>query len=183
MKLAVVAIGGPHGSGKSSIAKKIANEFNMTYLSAGEVFRKLAKEKNYTIEEFTNYALTDSEIDKEIDNRTAELSKQSNTVVDAQLAAYFTPKNSVLKICITASPEIRYERISKRQQISLEEAKNETIIREEVENQRFKELYKINVNDLNVYDAVINTDRLSIQQTFNYTKAIVKEALNLITER
>ena len=45
MKLAVVAIGGPHGSGKSSIAKKIANEFNMTYLSAGEVFRKLAKEK------------------------------------------------------------------------------------------------------------------------------------------
>ena len=68
MKLAVVAIGGPHGSGKSSIAKKIANEFNMTYLSAGEVFRKLAKEKNYTIEEFTNYALTHSEIDKEIDN-------------------------------------------------------------------------------------------------------------------
>ena len=47
MKLAVVAIGGPHGSGKSSIAKKIANEFNMNYLSAGEVFRKLAKEKNF----------------------------------------------------------------------------------------------------------------------------------------
>ena len=97
MKLAVVAIGGPHGSGKSSIAKKIANEFNMNYLSAGEVFRNLAKEKKYTIEEFTNYALTHSEIDKEIDNRTAELSKQSNTVVDAQLAAYFTPENSVLK--------------------------------------------------------------------------------------
>jgi len=40
----VIVIGGPHGTGKSTYAKAIAEEFSLRHLSAGEIFRQLAEE-------------------------------------------------------------------------------------------------------------------------------------------
>lgn len=42
MKKIIIAIDGPAGSGKSTIAKIIANKFNLTYLDTGAMYRMIA---------------------------------------------------------------------------------------------------------------------------------------------
>ena len=60
----IIAIGGPHGSGKSSVAQKLAQELAMNYVSAGSVFRNLAKERNYSLEEFSEVVVKEPNIDR-----------------------------------------------------------------------------------------------------------------------
>ncbi len=43
---------GLHGTGKSTIAKTVAQHFNFSYYSTGMAFRELAKEKKMSLEEF-----------------------------------------------------------------------------------------------------------------------------------
>lgn len=178
--MVILAIAGPHGSGKSLIAKNIAEEFKLAYVSAGNVFREVAKNRNITLEQLSYESANNTALDIEIDNRTKELSKQDNTVVDAQLAAYFTSSNIDLKICITASPEVRWKRIAKRDGIYLEAAQQQTLVREDTEYQRFRSLYGIDVNDLSVYDIVINTDRLSKKNSYTLVATIVN---SIITQK
>ncbi|MDH5401094.1 MAG: cytidylate kinase family protein [Candidatus Heimdallarchaeota archaeon] len=173
----IIAIGGPHGSGKSSVSKRLAETLNMNYVSAGEIFRQMANDRRISLEKFSQMVIEEPEIDKLIDDRTKELGAVNNTVVDAQLAAYFTPKDAALKICISASATHRWERIAKRENRSLEESKEETRIREETERKRFLDLYNIDVSDLTKYDVVINTDRISEENTYQITEAIVKRIM------
>lgn len=155
----------------------------MKLVSAGNIFRELAKERQLTLKQLSTIAEAETTIDLEIDKRTEKLGKEDNTVVDAQLAAHFTPDNTnfespeILKICITASPEVRWERIAIREKVSLGEAKGETIIREKAEEKRFQELYQIDINDLSVYDIVINTDHLGKDYVYNLVETIVSYAI------
>ena len=41
MKEFIVALDGPAGSGKSTIAKKIAQRYNLTYLDTGAMYRMI----------------------------------------------------------------------------------------------------------------------------------------------
>ena len=177
MVSSVFAIGGPHGSGKSSVAKRLAKELQMNYVSAGEIFREIAIEKGYSLKEFSKIVINEPDIDRRIDERTKNLGKKDNTIVDAQLAAHFTPSDALLKICINASPDARYKRIAKRERQSFSEAKSETMVREQAEKQRFLTLYDINVDDLSKYDVIINTDRLSYDQVFTICKNLIIKAL------
>ena len=51
----IISVSGLHGTGKSTIAKLIADRLGILYYSTGQMFRDLAKEKNMTLEEYTNY--------------------------------------------------------------------------------------------------------------------------------
>ncbi len=177
MTRSIVAIGGPHGSGKSTIAKRLAVKLNMNYVSAGIVFRELAKERNLSLEELSKITIYEPGIDKKIDQRTLELGAIENTIVDAQLAAHFTPKDAIIRISITASPEVRWERIAKRDGISLEHARSETEIREKSERDRFLKMYNIDILDDMCYDVVVNNNRLSEEQTLEIVEVIVSYVL------
>ena len=176
----IIAVAGPHGSGKSVCAKSLAVALNMKYISAGQIFRQMAKERGVSLEEFSRMVVAEPEIDIEIDNRTKELGQIDNTIVDAQLASYFTPDDIALNLNITASKQTRWKRIAKREKISLEEGKKETETREDVERSRFLKLYDIDVDDLEVYDVIINTDRLDIEETFDLALIISKSQLDKI---
>ncbi len=151
----------------------------MNFISAGNIFRQIAKERGYSLEEFSVKAKDLPNIDLEIDERTKAEGKIDNTVVDAQLAAHFTPKNTdpdspkILKICITASPEVRWKRVAKRDGVTVEEAKKETLIREQMERERFSSLYGIDIDDMSVYDIIISSDTLSKEYVYNLVKEII----------
>ena len=74
--LIIITVSGPHGSGKTTIAKALAQALGLRYISAGELFRKLAKERNMNIVEFTKYAANNPEIDYLIDNSIIEEAKK-----------------------------------------------------------------------------------------------------------
>lgn len=64
MKNYIIAIDGPAGSGKSTIAKIIAKDFNLTYLDTGAMYRTVSL---YLLENSINYN-NEKEIEKALPN-------------------------------------------------------------------------------------------------------------------
>ncbi|MGV9204963.1 MAG: AAA family ATPase, partial [Promethearchaeia archaeon] len=81
----IITLSGLHGTGKSSVGKKIADNLNYDYYSTGQAFRDLAEEKGFSLEEFSEYVEKNPEIDKQLDQRVKNLAKKGNIVIDSQL--------------------------------------------------------------------------------------------------
>ncbi len=172
----VIAIAGPHGSGKSTYAKMISEEFNFRHITIGLIFREMAKEKKLSLEEFSAYVEKHPEIDREMDDRIIiEAKKGDDVIIDSQLSAWMTKDLSKIKIYFTAPKSVRIIRIAARENVSYEKAEKETITREKSEKKRYKELYNIDISNLSIYDFIINTDIWSIESTFQILKVAIKE--------
>lgn len=157
MRSLIIAVSGPPGSGKSTYARIIAHEFNLKYFSAGMVFREIAKEMNVTFAELHQIALSNFDIDKKVDETVINEAKKGNIVIDAHLGAWLLKDIANVKIYVTAPLEIRAMRVSKRDNVSIEDAKKFIKYREEINAKRFKILYNIDINDLSIFDLIINT--------------------------
>ncbi len=151
-----ITISGPPGSGTTTVAKLVAEKLGYELISAGEIFRRMAREKGYTIEEFSKIAEEHEEIDIYIDRTQKELAEsKDNVVVEGRLSAWMV-KDS-FKIYIFAPEEIRAERIAKRERKSFEKAREEMRKREEYEKRRYMKFYGININDWSIYHLIFNS--------------------------
>ncbi|NHI93136.1 MAG: cytidylate kinase [Candidatus Lokiarchaeota archaeon] len=171
----VIAIAGLHGTGKSVQAKLIAEQFKLKYISIGEIFRELANQKNMDLETFSKYCENNPEIDSELDDLITKKAKEGNCIIDSQLAAWKSGELSDLKIFLTAPLEIRVKRIATRDNFPLEKAKIETIAREQSEKMRYLKSYNINIEDLTIYDVIINTEKWTIDGINEIIKKIIEE--------
>lgn len=173
----MITISGLHGAGKSTYAKQLAQEFGLEHISAGGLFREIAKEKGMTLVELTSLAGRDDSLDRMIDERTQRWAERGSVVLDALLAGWMTREHATIKIHMVAPEGVRITRIANRDNISLEEARRRTLMRERCEKLRFKRMYGIEVDDLSIYDLVLNTSLLPIESNVKLLKEIVREYL------
>ena len=169
----IITISGPHGTGKSTYARALAEALGLRYVYAGELFRDLARERGMSLEEFSRIAANAPAIDTLIDERTKAEAKQGRVVIDAQLSAWMVKDLADVKVLIVASDEERFRRIAEREGISVQEAEKQTIAREEIQKQRYKKYYGIDVNDLSIYDLKIDTGRYPLEKA----KSVVIESV------
>ena len=146
----IITISGLHGTGKSVIAKLMAERLGILYYSTGQAFRDLAKEKNMSLEEYTNFVEKHPDIDKDLDNKVVNMAKKGNIIIDSQLSGHILKSIADFRIHLTCPLEIRVKRMSGRDQTSFEEKLKETILREKSELERFKNLYNIDLSDKNL---------------------------------
>ena len=86
----IVSISGRPGSGKSAVAKRVAEALEMGHVSAGDFMRELAAEQGMTILEFSRTAEDRETIDREIDARTVRFAEETDDfVIDARLGWHF----------------------------------------------------------------------------------------------
>lgn len=159
----VITVSGLHGTGKSSVAGRIAKEFGLRIVSAGSLFRSLAKERGLTLEQFSRVAEHDSKIDRILDDGLKEEAEKGGVVLDGQLSAWMAGEKADFRILLTAPLDIRLQRIADRDAISFEQAKHQTSVREKSERARYRRLYGINIEDQSVYDLVLNTARYDLE--------------------
>jgi len=164
----IIAISGLHGTGKSTIAKLLADKLGILYYSTGQAFRDLAKERNMSLEEYTSYVEKHPNIDKELDNKVVSMAKKGSIIIDSQLSGHLLKSIANFKIQLTCPLEVRVKRMAARDQTSYDDKLKETIIREKSELKRFKKLYKIDLNDKEstkrFFDLIINTENLTIEE-------------------
>lgn len=152
----IITIGGLAGSGTTTAAKILSEKLHIPFLSAGEIFRQMAKERNMDILEFGEYAEGNDEIDLEIDKRQAQLAREKqDLIVEGRLSAYFVEAD--LKIWFVAPIDVRTERICKRENKTIETVKKEIIARGKSEAVRYHEIHGIDIGNMEVYDLVINS--------------------------
>ncbi len=169
----VITLGGLHGTGKSSVADKIAKEFNLRRMSAGIIFRKMAQDRGLTLEEFSKFAEGNEEIDRELDATLAREAERGELVLDGQLAAWMAGENADFKILLTAPDDVRIKRIADRDGVDFKYAQHETLTREASEKERYLEYYQIDISDVSIYDLILNTDKFSLGQ-------VVRIIINII---
>ena len=163
-----IAVSGPPGSGKTTLAKKLAEHFNYRYVCGGDIFRREAKKMNMSLEEFSKYVEENPEIDLMLDNYLVEEARKIRVVVDSRLSGWLMKKNGIkgFKIYVDASPEERARRIQKRDGGDFEDILKKMLEREESEVKRYKMLYNADYRDTSIYDLVLHTDDMDEEEVF-----------------
>jgi cytidylate kinase len=154
-------VGGLHGTGKTTVARILANSLGLRYFSAGELFRQMAKERDLSLSEISRKASKKDDLDKLVDDRTREEVEKDNVVVEGLLSSWIAGKKANLRFYLYAPDDVRILRIAKRDNCSVEEARNATLFRENLERRRFKKFYAIDIDDYSTYDLTLNTALLS----------------------
>jgi len=156
----LLTVSGPPGSGKSTSAAAMAEEFDLDHVSGGDIFRDLAAERGLSPVEFNELAEEDDQIDRDLDRRLRQIATDRDDVVlESRLAGWLAADHADLKIWLDAPDQVRAERIADREHKAVEVAREETLRREASEALRYEEYYNIDINDLTIYDIALNTAR------------------------
>lgn len=108
----VIAIDGPAGSGKSTVARAVADRLGMEYLDTGAMYRAVA------------YEAIRREVDPEDADRVAELARQMElTVADKVIVngsdatvEIRTPEVTRAVSSVAANPEVRKEMVARQRE-------------------------------------------------------------------
>ena len=162
----IITVSGPPGSGKSTLSSRIAEHFNLEIVSSGNVFRAMAKENGVDLDKIIPITEADPDIDKEIDRRQVELSKtKGDFLFEGRLSGWLIDAD--LKIMLKTDLGVRARRIAGRENIYLQQAMDETMVRQESEAKRYMEYYDIDISDLTLYDLVIESSVWNQEATAN----------------
>ena len=174
----IIAISGLHGTGKSTIAKKLADSLGLRYYSTGNAFRELADEMDMTLEEFSKHVEEHPRIDEKLDDRLMKEAKRGDVVVESQLSGYLLDDLADYKILLTCPLETRVKRMADRDGTDYEEKLKETRLRERSELERFKKLYDIDLGDQRekkkVFDLILSTEDLSVEEVHEKILSFIK---------
>jgi len=169
-----MTISGLPGSGTTTVAKLLSDELSMELISAGEMFRQIAREKKLQLEHFNKLAENSADFDRLIDEKQGgEAMKRENVIVEGRLSGFFVPAAD-LKIWLKAPSEIRARRIAAREGITYEEALSAMKDREHSENRRYEKYYGITLDDLSIYDLVIDSSKWGERDIVTMIKVAVE---------
>jgi predicted cytidylate kinase len=158
--MVTITISGTPGSGKSTVGKLLERKLGIKYVYSGKIFRETAKKYNMSLEEFGIYCENNKEIDQELDNRQLKILQKGNVILEGRLAGWIAHQNNIpsLKIMLKANIDTRAKRIVKREEGDIKKRKKQIIDREKSESNRYKKYYNIDLNDISIYDLVINSE-------------------------
>lgn len=158
-----ITVSGLPGSGTTSLSRYLAERHGFEMISAGEVFRQLAKEHNMELAAFGRLAEEDPVYDKMIDTRQKEIAaERDNIIVEGRLSGWMV-KDADLKIWLYAPIGCRIKRIAFRDQTADENtAERLTLEREKCEAGRYRSYYSIDISDLSIYHLILNSEHWGV---------------------
>ncbi len=166
----IISLSGLPGSGKSTVAKMLAEKLGFERIYMGAILRKMADQKGVNILELMKMAETDSSIDEETDEYVKELGNTKNDfIIESRTAFHFIPNS--LKIFVKVDLKEGARRIfgDLQKEERKEEEKAKTVknltekLQERVDTDRFRyqKYYGIDFLEENNYDLVVDTTHLT----------------------
>jgi cytidylate kinase len=193
-KLFSIVISGWPAVGKTTIACKLAEEFDIVMYNGGDILKMLAEEdKGYSVKrddwwdtteakKFMEERKSDPSFDKKVDDKLIQIVKKGGTVITSYTLPWLVVDESVIiiKFWLRGSSENRAKRMANRDGISFAEAKRITKLRDEENKRIYYRLYGFRFGeDLTVFDYVLNTDRLSLDALVEISKLIVRRHIGV----
>lgn len=188
-KKLIISLNGQEGSGKSTIAKMIAEKLGIPRYYMGQMFRDMALERGMDLVEFRKICDADPSFDKKVDDYIVKLSEEQNRfVIESRTAWHFIPQS--LKIYLQVNPLAAAERILKalsakhnrnNEDTNLDTVENirQSILRRRKEDsERYFALYGIRQDDERNYDFILDTTNLSINEVFGKVMEFIENKIN-----
>jgi len=175
-KKRVICISGMAGTGKSTLAKKLAEKYHLRYFSGGDVLKDLAQQEGYDVSirgwwespeglKFLNRRVNDPRFDKDVDDKLLEYAKQGDILLDSWTMPWLL--EDAFKIWLEASFEKRAARVAHRDNMTVEQAL--TVLKEKETHTKaiYKALYGFTLGeDFAPFDFILDTDNLSAAEVF-----------------
>ena len=178
---------GPPAIGKTTVAKGLAKEFNLNYLSGGDILKEFASEQGFSSSgddwwdtedgiKFLNQRKENPEFDKKVDKKLIELFEKGDVVITSYTLPWLIDNG--IKLWLDGSVKNSAKRMQTRDNVDEFSALK-------VVNKRFNEnklIYKNLYNfefgdDLSVFDKIIQTNEKNADQVLEIAKSTVRELL------
>ncbi|MCJ7559962.1 cytidylate kinase family protein [Candidatus Bathyarchaeota archaeon] len=182
-KKLVVCISGMAGTGKSTLAKKLAQKYKLKYYSGGDALKALATEEGYNSSSrgwwespeglgFLEKREKNLKFDKAVDDKLLEYAQQGNVLLDSWTMPWLLKTG--FKIWLVASIEKRAERVAKRDKITVKEAVEVLKEKEARTKAIYKKLYGFALGeDFAPFHLVLDTDNLNAEEVFQVLSMVM----------
>lgn len=186
MKKSVI-ISGPPAIGKTTVAKGLGKEFELTFLGGGDILKELAKDEGFksggddwwdTPEgmEFLKKRSENPEFDRKVDDKLKELFLNGGVVITSYTLPWLVQDG--IKIWLAGSHENSARRMRSRDNMDKAQALEITKKRYDENKKLYKKLYNFDFGEnLEVFDKIIDTDELDAEKVLEIAKQTVKELL------
>lgn len=184
----IISLNGAHGSGKSTVAERLAQRLGWTRYYMGGLRREAAKKRGMTLMEYNKLGETDPLTDKEVDDYQKKLGEEKdNFIIEGRTSWHFIPHS--LKIYLDVDEEEGSRRVfshlqsknnrnEDKQMSSQAEVKESLSKRLASDRIRYAQYYGIDVNDLSHFDFYLDTTNLSPDQVFDKVYGWVSKHLD-----
>ena len=182
-----VVVSGPPAIGKTTIAKGLASEFNLTHLSGGDILKEFANEQGFSSSgddwwdtdegmQFLNQRKNNPEFDKKVDEKLKTLFEDGGVVITSYTLPWMV--DGGIKIWLSGTFENSAKRMKTRDKVTELDALKVVKKRFDENKEIYKSLYNFEFGeDLSVFDKIINTDDLNAEQVLEIAKSTVRELL------
>jgi predicted cytidylate kinase len=156
----LITISGLPGSGKTTVARLVAQALGLEHVYAGDVFRRQAEAAGLTLAQYARRAENDHSIDRRLDDAMRARAKHGNAVLEGRLAAFVAEQAGAAALCIflDAPEAVRASRIAEREGGDAAERLAQIQAREASDARRYREIYGVDYHDKHRYDLVIGTE-------------------------
>jgi cytidylate kinase len=186
----VICISGLAGTGKSTLAKKLAHRYHLKYYSGGDALKALANEEGYDASmpgwwespmglNFLKQREKDPKFDQAVDRKLMEYAKQGNVLLDSWTMPWLLKDG--FKIWLLASMDKRAQRVAKRDGITVKKALRVLKEKEDRTKAIYKKIYGFALgDDFKPFDLVLDTDNLNSEEVYQVLCQVID---NLVLNR
>lgn len=172
----IISISGTAGSGKSTIAKLLAEKLGAERIYVGGLRRQLALDKGMSLAQLNEYALEHPETDVDIDKLAAQqarsLAEKKLVIIEGRTQFHFLPESIKLYIKVDLAEGARriWQDLQKNNERnegqfnSLEEVLAYQKTRQANDLARYKKYYNLDHSDEKQYDFVLDTSHISASE-------------------
>lgn len=162
--MVIITIGGPPGSGKSTLGRMLAARLGVPFFSMGDVRREYALKHGMTLAELNRRGETDPASDAMVDEYQAKLPEtQPSFIIDSRLGYHFLPQS--IKIYVKCDVRVAAQRIfaMRRQEerwTTLDDGVHAIQERAASDLRRYQQYYGLNPYSEGNFDLVIDSSTL-----------------------